>query len=101
MQNAQQILVYSTIVITLITLLAGLKVGVASYAATLGDQKFKYRLDKTKLPMFVLVITTLAILLFGYGLVIARDVGLAAEFCLATTFFGGIGLILRICYVRK
>jgi len=100
MQNAQQILAYSTIIVTLISLLAGLQVGIASYGATLGNQKFKYRFDKTRVPTLALALAILAMLLLSYGLIIARDIGLAAEFCLATTFFSGIGLTLRICYVR-
>lgn len=101
MQNAQEILIYSTITVMAVSLLAGIKVGISSYGATLGNQKFRYRLDRTRLPVPGIVMASLAALLFVYGLIISRDAGLAIEFCLATTVFAGIGLTLRICYVRK
>ena len=101
MQNPQRLLFLSLMIIVALAAIPALKVIVSSYSATSGSGKFKYRFDKTRLPILLATLGILAFVTFCYGLLIARDVAIAAQFCLGTVAFGGIGLTISICYVRK
>ena len=100
-QNAQEILGWTTIAVTTIALIATYDRTLSGIGATLAGGKFKYRIDKSRLPVSLYSIIALAIVTFVYGLLIGRQVGLAFEFCILTTFFGGIGIVLKLVYIPK
>jgi hypothetical protein len=101
MENAQQVLVYSFVVFLLVLVVAILKITLFAYDAILGGQKFVYRFDKTRLPLSAAMTMLIAASSLLYGFIIARDAGLALQFCLGVTTFGTIGCTLNICYVSK
>lgn len=101
MHNSQQILGYSTIVVTVGFLLLISRKIASAYGSTLGSSKFKYRFEKARISRCAYAIFALICLTFLYGLLIGRDVGLAIGFCALTSFFGSIGCIGAICYVSK
>jgi hypothetical protein len=101
MQNSQEILFASFMAVIVIELILASKKLIAAYASTLGDKKFNYSFNKAKMPTFVGTLVILAVLSFLYGLLIGGQVGLAAEFCGSVTLFGGIMLLVIICYVPR
>lgn len=101
MQNSQQILDCSVIVIAVISFLIGLKGWSSAYDATLGNGQFKYRFDKARLPLYGRAVAILAVFSFGYSQLIAAQTSVAVVYGLLMTFFGGIGLLFTICYVSK
>jgi hypothetical protein len=100
MENAQEILAYSFVVFLLIAAIAAVGPGSSGFAATLGNAEFKYRFDRTRIPLCTGVIIMVAVFSFAYGLVVARDLVLALQFCLGVSIFGAIGCVIRICLVR-
>lgn len=101
MRNSQLILAWSTLAIVFTIAAAMFKKWIAACVAVFGDGKYAYRFDKSRLPMLIYSLIGLAVVTFSYGLLIARQFGLAIEFSLATTLFGGVGLLVGICYVPK
>ena len=101
MQNEQQILIYSFIIFLFITVAAVFNPLISAYGATLGSGKFRYRFEKKRLPMATGIIGLLLVLSFSYSFVATRELALAAQFCAAITFFGAIGSIINVCFVRK
>lgn len=101
MQNSQLILFWSMLAIVFIIAVTMSKKWYSAYMTTLGGGEFKYRFDKSRLLTLIYALACLAIATFGYGFLIGRQLGLAVEFSLATTIFGGIGLVVSVCYVPK
>lgn len=99
MRNSQWILAWSTLAIVFGIAVAMFKKWIAACVAVFGDGKYAYRFDKSRLPMLIYALVGLAVATLSYGLFIGRQLGLAVEFSLATTFFGGIGLVVGVCYV--
>ena len=101
MENAQQILVYSFALVAVVVAVLVFKITFSAYGSIMGDSRFKYRFDKARLPACLFTIIALAVLSLCFGFVVSRDIGLAAEFCVGVTISGGIGSMLKICYVPK
>ena len=101
MQTAQQILDWSTIAVIVAAAIAAYSRTIAGIGATLGNRKFKYRFDKTQLPTCARAIMVLAILSFAYSLAVAKQADVAIIYGLIMTFFGGLGILLRIGYVPR
>jgi len=101
MHNAEQILDWSTIAVTAISLLAMSNVALSSYGATLGTSKFKYRFDKARIPACIYATIALAVLSFSYSLLIGGQVDAAIVYGLLMSFPGTIAILLRIGYVPK
>jgi len=101
MENAQEILAISFVVFLAMTVLATHIPGSIGLAAILGKAEFNYRFDRTRIPLCIGAVVSLVLLSFVYGFVIARDLVLAFQFCLGVSFFGTIGFITGICYVRE
>jgi len=101
MQSAQLILSWSMLTIIAVELIITFKKGLSGYLSVMGNGKFKYRFEKKRLPGFYYAVAAMALTTFTYGYVISAQLGLTAEFSVATTLFGSIGLIMAICYVPK
>ena len=101
MQNAPHILGYSLIAIAGIATIAVYGRGISGYGATFGNREFKYRFDKSRLPVSIFAVVVLAISSFVYSLLIARQVDVALLFTLVSTFVGGLGCIIVIAYVPR
>lgn len=101
MQNAQSVLSYAFLVGVGVGAILNIKKGASAYAATLGEGKFKYEFDSKKIPMLITALFALACTSFIFGLIVGQQLGLAIEFALGVTVFGGIGLVLLICLVPK
>lgn len=101
MENAQQILVYTFAGFLTISVIITFRRSIAALGAYLGNGDFKYRFDKTRLPICGSVLLTILIFSLLYGLIITMDIDTALSFCLMTTFLGTITCLLRICYVPK
>ncbi|HEY5668038.1 MAG TPA: hypothetical protein VIR03_02620 [Candidatus Saccharimonadales bacterium] len=99
MANAQEILAYTFLAVIALGFAAGAKKGGAAYAATLGENDFKYSFESKKMPIFLAPIAVLMLISVVYGLLVSQNIKLALEFTLATTLFGALGLILMICYI--
>lgn len=98
MNNAQQILAYSILTVTAIAAIAVYTRTISAAGATLGDRKFKYKFNRARLPLCAYLIVALAIISFVYCLVIAQEVSTAVVCATIMTFFGGLGIILRVGY---
>lgn len=101
MQTIQHILDFSTLGVILAVLVATYKVGLSAYGNTLSSREFNYRFDKTKLPICGRAIVVLVIFSYSYCLLVAKQADVAAVYSLIMTFFGSIGILLRIAYVPK
>jgi hypothetical protein len=101
MQNAERILGFSFLVILFIVVISMSARGFASYRATLGNSEFNYRFDRSRIGLCLLAVGVSALLSFGYGLLVAKELRLAAGFSLLTTSVVAIGCLTNICYVPK
>ena len=99
MEHDQIVLGWSLGVVMIVALLLALPAGINSYAAIFGGEKFKYRLDKKRMPLSLWAIIVLAITSFVYAYVVIGQIALALTFCSGITLFGGIGLFIGIAVV--
>jgi hypothetical protein len=101
MQNAQQILDFTTVMVAAVSVIAMSRAGFSAYGASFSNRKFDYNFDKNRLPKGIYLTVALAILSFIYSLVVAREVAVAIVYGAIMTFFGGLGIIFCTTYTRK
>lgn len=101
MHTAQYILEWSIIAVALFGVIAGAQVGYSSYLSIFGGRDFEYKFDKSRFLLCFYWIAILATVSFVYSLIIGRQVAVALVFTVATTLFGGIGILLRVGCVPK
>jgi hypothetical protein len=101
MQDAQQILDYSTIAITLVAAIVAFSTTFSGIKATLGGREFGYRFNKSRLPKCAYMIAGLAALTFLYSLIIAQQVPAVLVYAAIMTFFGGLGILISVGYTPR
>jgi hypothetical protein len=94
MQNAQEILGYTTIAVAIVEIVASALKGLTAIEDSYSDSKrHVYHFDRSKLPLASsLVIATITVT-FCYGYLIGREFGLALQFCGLTSFFVVLAII--------
>lgn len=100
MHNAQQILVDTIIIISIIILFTLLRKGTSAFGNTLGNKEFKYRFDRTRVPTAIYTAIASIVLAFAYGLIISRQIHLTLQFCIPTWFIILLGCA-GMTYHRK
>jgi hypothetical protein len=101
MQDTQQILAYSFVIVLAVAWIVASKGLISAYGSSLSDKDFAYKFDKTRVPIAVYTVSVLLIVSFVYGLIISGELGTATGFSLLTTAFGGLGFMLGICFVPQ
>jgi hypothetical protein len=99
--NSQAILGISTLVVILIDVALVFKVTFASYGTIFASKKYAYSFDKSKLLMFFMIVLAAAIMLLGYGYLIAKRLNDAVDFCLINTAIISIGIFIAVTYKKK
>jgi hypothetical protein len=101
MLHAQEILVYSALVVTALSFVLLSRIGIAGYRSVLTGRSFVYKFDRSRLPKSICAVALLGAVSFGYGFLIARHIDLALIFCFLATVPGGISLALTMTYIPK
>lgn len=98
MDHTEQILDFSTIIVTTVSFAFALTRGIPAYAAIFSERKYGYKFDKSRLPLSIYTVILLAIVSFLYCLIVSGDIAAAVIYGVMMTLFGGIGSVIFITF---